>query len=705
MSNQAIHARTLTTFKPITDVNLATREDARRMRKSFTYVSEPGDWLKVEDRFIGEVKETKFMSLDTESLSRDALQELRTRRIEKRRPGPGHTTWDSAYNYDKWPQSYYIFATGRGTAVAFSVREIRHYRTPMKTTPSYDVLPAKLLDLLFNRAVLKVGSGINLDLTRDFGPLGPRIRPTLCTKTAVEQLTREVYSPPARDSAGLGNMCKRIYSFNYKPYRPKDIKRERQISRSFKYPPPHRTLDLFRWPLPLPSQHRSYLFSDSLMPLSIVFDVAFRFGVEAKEIHESALHFWAGKLAPKDRARLLQDPPLSPSLIEGVFADPGPVHSSPIPAPMAGAYLPSPTALSWSPPSIRAEDSGIGVEHVGKVELEGREREASRDTEHVETVAILPPTTDQAPTLVVEVAPSQSKPRKTSHYWPPLTEARPPSPPPAWYKHSQEHFTFERRTTAGVRTYSYPREKVDRHARPDLYPDDQLCNDPNVSTEVHVDLPPTGREGPHQPPPPKSEGKIRRKIKHNGARSAERARMRAAAPSFSLPRHKRLKFNAAPGCKYCASGHHDDLARCIPFQEDTQDGRVHFCDYCDSPNHRVRACPLLHSKCERCLARGHNKIGCRTRPQAAHRARFEAAADKGKFTSQRRAIPHWGYHNIPGDIPAGATFVYEDLVALPISMVSDAIKAIIDPSFIGPHPDAVRPSSSTCRVEVVTLDD
>ena len=132
-------------------------------------ISREEDWMKIAERFVEGAKTSGLMSMDTECLRRpEAIRQSKRTLLDLTAQGMD-IVW-------------VIGTSGRGVTVRFDITKLRNqlYGDRNREGKHFvKILPEAFVDLLTDRSVLKVGSGILDDLKHDFLPLHFEMYPVL----------------------------------------------------------------------------------------------------------------------------------------------------------------------------------------------------------------------------------------------------------------------------------------------------------------------------------------------------------------------------------------------------------------------------------------------------------------------------------------------------------------------------------------------
>ena len=143
----------------------------------------------------------------------------------------------------------------------------------------------------------------------------------------------------------------------------------------------------------------------------------------------------------------------------------------------------------------------------------------------------------------------------------------------------------------------------------------------------------------------------------------------ASRPQFE----SRCSFCGSRHCSLYASGSYAPNCRRY-IQQITLSPTRRICNYrrCSDPtNHHTHVCPTLHQRCPRCQCRGHGPgDACDiTNPDIMDRLRadFEAVADEGAYTRERRTLMCWGWYPYGRGAPLDfCPISYDDLTEMDV---------------------------------------
>ncbi len=169
-------------------------------------------------------------------------------------------------------------------------------------------------------------------------------------------------------------------------------------------------------------------------------------------------------------------------------------------------------------------------------------------------------------------------------------------------------------------------------------------------------------------------------------------------------------------CTFCGSRHCSKytagsvLPNCTRFRQQMSLSATRaICNYrrChQTTEHHTQVCPALHQRCPRCFCRGHGPgDGCNLSNGELMdrlRADFEAAADEGAYTRERRTQLSWGWYPYPQGAPIDfAPTSYDDLTEMDVLSALTYLRNLLKQrENVGHYPhDAAGPPSEPDRDE------
>jgi hypothetical protein len=222
-----VAADLLADLRPCIDIAAENTTTKAKILAKYAHCCTLRDWDRIKVEFLVEVRASKFITVDTESIGPGAKIRLRRRRNAHLKgnpitPAQNERSWEDTYNFNlpALQNVYVIMGTVSGKAVTLDLRWLRHTSQQQDYEAGVAaLLPVEILDIFGDSGIIKVGAGLYKDYTNDFQPEGIVFKSLLDIGPVMKELVPTLYADMSKLVAryGRGSMSIRIYGFNYKP--------------------------------------------------------------------------------------------------------------------------------------------------------------------------------------------------------------------------------------------------------------------------------------------------------------------------------------------------------------------------------------------------------------------------------------------------------------------------------------------------------
>ncbi len=236
--------RKIEMFKP-------RRQIFHNKSSSYVLVTSKEEWKRIWLKLEKDIKEYEVVSLDTES-----------RKGEEKEFCCRHGRNGELIEYSK--KLKFVVLGAPNLTVVLDMHELKQE------------FPEELLDLIEDKDIAKIGSGIEKDMRQDFK--GFQYRNLLDTQYGIIRLVEQGLFPQDEEERkkqryGFGSISFSVYGFSYKPYMSKEkyLKRYNVKDDGKTWPNIRRPNKLYQWPSYFQPEINAYLDSDAKMPFVLIY--------------------------------------------------------------------------------------------------------------------------------------------------------------------------------------------------------------------------------------------------------------------------------------------------------------------------------------------------------------------------------------------------------------------------------------------------